>query len=288
MLILVILSGIVVGGLVNMLADSLPYHRRPHAPMCLACTAPRPWKAWLGISSLLSKTWRCRYCNTPRSLRTILVEAWMIVGTLWLYREGQFSIVFWVELFILSLFTLIVVIDIEHHLILHVVTGPSALVLILVGSLDSDQGVQATLLGGVAGFGVVFVFYLLGIAFAQLVARLRGEDTEEVAFGFGDVTLATVLGFIVGFPAIFVALFLGVLAAGEFSLIYILFSLVRKRYQAFMPIPYGPFLIFGTMIVHFGGKEIVEAVFPYGPLWFLVVVSLVFVLQSIYLRFRSG
>jgi prepilin signal peptidase PulO-like enzyme (type II secretory pathway) len=133
---------------------------------------------------------------------------------------------------------------------------------------------------------VVFAFYLLGAAFARLVARVRGEESDEVAFGFGDVTLSTVLGLIVGFPAILIALFIGVLAAGEFSLIYILFSLLRRQYRAFMPIPYGPFLILGAMIVHFGGREAVESVFPYGPIWFLIAVCLIYLFHVLYVRIK--
>ena len=286
--IFVSLLGLGVGGLVNVLADSLPRSRRPEKPHCPSCTAPRPLSAWLGLVALFTKGWRCLYCDTPRNWRSPLIEIVMIVGTLWLYLRDPLPPAFWPALIIFSIFLLITVIDIEHRLILHVVTGPSALLIGLLGVLDPERGFQKTLVGGVVGFAVVLGLYLLGGVFARLVARLRGQILEEVAFGFGDVTLAGVLGLCVGYPGILIALFLGVLAAGEYSLVHILFMFIRRQYKAFVPIPYGPFLVLGASLVYFGERSIVETIFPYGPLWFLGLLIVFFAALSIRERLRRA
>jgi prepilin signal peptidase PulO-like enzyme (type II secretory pathway) len=174
------------------------------------------------------------------------------------------------------IFVLITIIDVEHRLILHIVTGPSALIIGFLGVLDPGRGLQKTVEGGVVGFGAVLLLYLLGGLFARFVARSRGQALDEVAFGFGDVTLSGVIGLTVGYPGILMALFIGILAAGEYSLVYILYMIIRRKYQAFIPLPYGPFLILGASIVYFGGQPLIEALFPYGPLWYLLMLIAVF------------
>ncbi len=156
------------------------------------------------------------------------------------------------RLFVLFVFALITVIDIEHRLLLHIVSGPAALVIGLLRSLDPNQGLTKTLLGGLAGFGAFLLLYFLGQLFARGMSKLRGEKIEEVAFGFGDVTLAGLIGLTVGWTGVIVALVLGILLAGIFSLLFIIVRLFRRRYTPFMPIPYGPFLILGAMLVYYG------------------------------------
>jgi prepilin signal peptidase PulO-like enzyme (type II secretory pathway) len=87
------------------------------------------------------------------------------------------------------------------------------------------------------------------------MARLRGQELEEIAFGFGDVTLSGLIGLIVGWPGVILALFSGIMIGGIFSLGYLLIMIVRRRYTAFMPIPYSPFLVIGTGLVYFGGRD---------------------------------
>ena len=284
---LIALLGLGVGGLINMLADCLPLNRRLVLPHCPACTAPRPFAAWFGIGALIARAWRCPYCGTPRSWRVPLIEVVTVVGAIWLYRRDPTPISFWLNGLVLGFFILIVVIDVEHRLILHIVTGPAALIFGLIGVLKHDQELGMVLLGGLTGFGLVLVLYLFGWVFAHVLARLRGKVLEEVAFGFGDVTLAGVLGLIVGFYGVLMTLFIGILAAGIFSLVYLVFMLLRHRYQAFLPVPYGPFLVLGASMVYFGGRTLIEKIFPYGPLWLLGVLIVYFVGQAAIERFQG-
>lgn len=152
----------------------------------------------------------------------------------------------------MAVFVLIAVIDIEHRLILHVVSLPAAAVMAAIGILDPTRGAAKTLWGGLVGAGVVGVMYLGGILFSRTLARIRGSRLEEVAFGFGDVTLAALIGLTVGWPGIILALLLGVFAAGAYALVYLVGSLLLRRYVAFTAIPYGPFLILGALAVYLG------------------------------------
>ena len=77
--------------------------------------------------------------------------------------------------------------------------------------------------------------------------RWRGADLQGSALGFGDVLLAAALGLMVAWPEILDALVIAILAAGGYSLVYLLVMLARGRYQAGTAIPYAPFLILGAL-----------------------------------------
>ncbi|MGD8760438.1 MAG: A24 family peptidase, partial [Anaerolineales bacterium] len=215
---LIVLLGLALGSAINALADSLPYLRKPHLPRCVACGATRPPIAWLGLAALVTGSRRCRSCNAPLSWRNPLVELISIAGTVYLYSCCSPAAEFWPALAVGVVFLLIAVIDIEHRLILFVVTIPAALLFVLIGWLDPDLGLVKTLVGGVAGFAIVYVLFLLGGVFGKLISRLRGRALDEVAFGFGDVMLAGLIGLAVGWPGVIMAVFIGIAAAGIFAL----------------------------------------------------------------------
>ena len=254
MALIIALLGYFSGVVINALADSLPRSRRVELPVCLECGAPRQALAWSGLVAYASGRQDCEYCRTPRGYRAPIVEALATAWPLALFSIDPSPLFFWPTFLISMYFLLVMVIDYEHRLILFVVIIPAAIVLAILGSLDPSWGSAKTLLGGLVGFVAVFGLYLLGGLFARLIFRLRNQELEEVAFGFGDVMLAGVIGLAVGYPGIVLALLLGILAGGVFSLIYLVVMVARQRYTAFMPIPYSPFLIFGGMVVYIAGR----------------------------------
>lgn len=248
--------GFALGVLVNALADRLPRFRRVGTPTCPNCDAPRDPVAWSGTLAWLSGRRECPYCDSPLGLRHPLVELGAAAWLTWLYARDPTAWVLWPAAMISMIFLLILITDFEHRLILHSVTGPAALVIALLGTLDPSRGPVKTLVGGAVGFVAVLGLYLLGGVFARQMSRMRGQPLEEVAFGFGDVTLAGVIGLAVGWPGVIVALFLGILAGGLFSFGFLISMLLRRSYQAFVPIPYGPFLILGALLVYMGGRSV--------------------------------
>jgi prepilin signal peptidase PulO-like enzyme (type II secretory pathway) len=251
MLFLAAALGWLTGVLINILADSLPRFRHAEWPSCAACGARLPLSAWSGLIAWLARRPSCRYCGTKRGRRAALVELGGAAGCLWLAGRGLPAAQFWAGGLTAAIFLLIAIIDIERRLILHSVSLPAAAVMAVLGSLRPGQGPLNTLIGGAAGFTIVFGMFLFGEFFLRLIAQLRHQPVDEIAFGFGDVTLSTVIGLSVGWTGVVTAILLGVLAAGVFSLAYLGVMLARRRYVAFTPIPYGPFLILGALIVYF-------------------------------------
>lgn len=252
MFVLAAIFGLLVGVLLNAWSDSLPLTRRPGRARCAHCGAPRPPAAWSGLAAFLLGHRRCPFCGREMGWRPPVVELGAVAAAILLYLRDPAAAEFWPAVLVLATFALVVVIDIEHRLILHVVSLPAGVMLGAIASLDPSRGVMRTLLGGAAGFGILLGLYLLGGLFARAMARLRGQTLEEVALGFGDVTLSTVIGLTLGWPGVVVALLFGVFAAGLFSSAYLLVMMARRRYVAFTPIPYGPFLVLGALMVYFG------------------------------------
>jgi leader peptidase (prepilin peptidase)/N-methyltransferase len=159
-----------------------------------------------------------------------------------------------------SIFILLLVTDIEHRLIQHVIMLP-ALLLALLGAFvhPTFDSPKRAILGGAIGLAFTLVLYAMGILFGWVLGRLRGQTVNEVAFGFGDVTLSTFIGLAVGAPEVLFALAIGILSAGLFSMGYLLIrGLVQRRYTLFTAIPYGPFLILGGAIMLYWGQQVMS------------------------------
>jgi leader peptidase (prepilin peptidase) / N-methyltransferase len=256
-LLLYALVGFLAGIVVNRAADNLPPPARRsllEAPRCRYCGMPREWWEQSGLLSFLSLHGHCHHCHAPLPLRAPVVELLTAVlfGYLWSrFGPGQFVLTY---SFFTAILLLITIIDLEHRLILNVVVLPATLLALFVRPLDLLlRAPMPTLLdwlyGLVLGYAVVFGIYLLGNFLARLVGRARGSPLDEVAFGLGDVKLAGLVGGLVGFPTILFTLFYTILLGGLVGLGVILFQLlVRRRYAAFMAIPYGPFFTITTWL----------------------------------------
>jgi len=176
---------------------------------------------------------------------------------------------YWAALLVLGYFAIVVVIDVEYRLILRPVSAAGAVLAVVIGGWQ--HGIVATLLGGLAGFVLMYLLYMLGVLFSRLRAsRLakqgRVADDEE-ALGWGDVTLGVVLGLLLGWPLIFLALLLGILIGGAIGLAILLVAVLRGAYgrQAltlFMPYgPSGPSLVIGASCILFL-PDLVSAMLP--------------------------
>jgi prepilin signal peptidase PulO-like enzyme (type II secretory pathway) len=261
MIFLYALLGLGVGIGINLLADQLPRWRRVRrAPFCTneKCEAPRPYRTWSGLLAYASLQPKCPQCGSRLPWRHLLTE----VGTaalfafLWYQYGTTQEWVFLVPYTIYSaIFVLVIVIDLEHKLILNVVMYPAWL-LALLGSLWHPRPYfwRLALLGGVLGFGLLFLIFLLGELFVKVMSKVRGRPLHAVAFGFGDVRLGLFIGLILGFPQVLTALFFAILLGGLAGLVYwFVQAVIRRRYSLFTPIPYGPFLVIGAMLVMFIG-----------------------------------
>jgi leader peptidase (prepilin peptidase)/N-methyltransferase len=240
MTILYLVLGILGAGLVNYLSDMLPRFRKVGAPICPHCGEKIGWKFYWRFSS-------CDQCGTGPTLRHWLVLISLpILAVLMHYFPPPVLGNGWQVLWLVY-FGLVVVIDLEHRLILHPVSLVGAVLGFLAGM--EAHGILDTVIGGVGGFGIMLFFYLMGELFIRFLSKRRGEEIQEVALGFGDVNLAGVIGTILGWPGIVGGIFVAVLLGGFISGIFLMIQLIRKEYQAYQALPYGPFLVISVFLL---------------------------------------
>lgn len=253
--ILVGLIGLLSGGIVNVLADTLPHRQQPTWPRYPDGTR-RPVSAWLGVLAFLTGQ-RASPSGARLSWRHPLTEigtALLMILTVTVTdgdpTVSDLQLVFY--LIYMAIFVLITVIDLEHRLILFVVIIPSS-VLALVDAVLTPENhppdLGTALIGGLLGFGVFFVMYLGGILFSYVVAKMRGYELPEVAFGYGDVMLSTLCGLILGWQPMVVAMFIAVFLGAFGAVVYLVLRGLTGRYDMFTPLPYGPYIVAGTLIL---------------------------------------
>ncbi|MGE5251944.1 MAG: prepilin peptidase [Bacteroidota bacterium] len=189
-------------------------------------------------------------------MRFWVVLAAMTAGSAYIWVHPPARLGYALGLALLSYFAVVLVIDLEHHLILHPTSIVGAVLGLGIGWLR--YGLGTALVGGLAGAAIMLLLYLLGIPVSRLrTRRMRAAGQEpdgEEALSQGDVILAGVLGLILGWPLIGFGLLLGILLAGALGILFLVPVLLSRRYhkQALMVfMPYGPPLILSATFIVF-------------------------------------
>ncbi|MGM0373095.1 MAG: prepilin peptidase [Chloroflexota bacterium] len=226
------------GAIVNYLADVLPRTRTFSSPVCGRCGSEKSWV------SLFWPT-KCDQCQRRGTIRTwgVFVAGVGASFVLWFFPPDRLG--YYLGLMWLVYFGLVVVIDLEWRLILHPVSLVGGVMALVQGIFLHGWG--KTLLGGGFGFLVMLVFYLLGMLFIKGFSRIRGEESDQVALGFGDVNLAGVIGLLLGWPGVVAGLIIAILLGGIVSGLYLLVKIINGQYTAFEALPYGPFLVLSAV-----------------------------------------
>jgi leader peptidase (prepilin peptidase)/N-methyltransferase len=261
------LLGYFVGVLINRAADNLPLRRSLiAAPQCAYCGTARGVREQFAVASFLLGRGRCPNCHAPLPLRAPIVEILSAALGVFLWSRYELSVSLALAAVYSALLLLILVVDLEHKLILNVVSLPAIGVALALSPFSAVGWLRAGL-GGLFGFLVVFGIYLLGDWIARGLARARGTcpavssgtEIREIAFGFGDVKLAAFVGLIVGLPAMVLTLILTILLGGLAALIVLAYEfIVHRRYAGTMAIPYGPFFCIAGWVFLVWGREILR------------------------------
>jgi leader peptidase (prepilin peptidase)/N-methyltransferase len=240
--------GLLVGGVINVLADDLPVPTKPRLPHD-PDGAPRPRSAWLGVSAFLTHQ---RHGLSWRHPIVEIVMALSYLGMTLRFQDEK-NLPYWYVY--VAIMMLITVIDLEHRLILRVVILPACLFALFVAVVSPIQDKPFTdfLIGGALGFGLFFIMFAGGLIFSA------AKNLNEVAFGFGDVMLATFCGLVLGWRSFMFAAFITVFAGAAGAILYLLVrALMGRRYEWFTPLPYGPYVVFGTLVMLMFRSEVAD------------------------------
>jgi leader peptidase (prepilin peptidase) / N-methyltransferase len=248
-----VLLGAVIGSFLNVCVDRLPARKSLAYPpsACDSCGHHLSPIDLVPVLSWLALRGRCRYCRAHIPWRVPLVEA--LTATLFAiaFRRYGLSAQFIVVLAYMSVFVVIMFIDLEHQLILNVVVYPAAIaaiVLLAVDSLAPRSGVFGDNLiyfapPIVSGFiaGLTAAIFFLAVIYLS-----RG------GMGMGDAKTAGLIGLVCGFPLTIIAVFIGILAGGVTGMVLLA---VRKAGRK-TAIPFGPFLSIGAIVTLLWGNQL--------------------------------
>ncbi|MBN2085027.1 MAG: prepilin peptidase [Anaerolineales bacterium] len=245
------ISAVVVNGLAdNLLREEAWSLRSGWIPRCQYCDSPRKFLDWSAVISTLFFSGRCRRCSAPRPLRDLLTEAFLWLGFPLILTTGRADIhALLTGGMILSAGILFSIIDFEHRAVIGEAVLFVSLALLLDGLTYGVDYPIRMLIGGLTGFAVFLLLFLLGKALAFLFGI--GHDIEPL--GFGDVILAAFIGIITGWPAILLAIFVSIFLGGFAGLGMALILAVRRSPLKNATMAYGPYLLTAGLLIFFFG-----------------------------------
>ncbi|MFZ5754398.1 MAG: prepilin peptidase [Bacillota bacterium] len=232
--------GLIFGSFLNVLIYRLPRGENIAYPPshCTSCNTKLKPRDLIPVFSFLFLGGKCRYCGEKIHWCYPVTE---IVNAL-----GWMTIIYYYGLsargvagcFLFSLALVIGQIDLEHYLI------PDSLVITLLAGgvvyhfFSQEMGILNRILGLAVGFAIPFLLAVVS----------RG------GMGGGDIKLTAAMGFWLGFPGVFYALFVGALVGSITGILLI--ALKRKKRRD--PIPFGPFLVLGFLVIFFFRDQFVQ------------------------------
>jgi leader peptidase (prepilin peptidase)/N-methyltransferase len=226
------LFGAIIGSFLNVCIHRLPHGASIVWPgsSCPPCGRSLSWFENIPILSYLCLRGRCRTCKAPISMRYPIVEALtaaMFALAWWYYGPGPLlasRLLFGCALIVLF------AIDLEHHLLPNVITLPGIAIGFMF-SFVTEPGWQASLLGIIAGGGVLFLI-------AETYYRLRHEE----GLGMGDVKMLAMIGAFVGWKLTMLTLMFASFAGTIIGLGMIAARIGTMKYA----LPFGTFLAIGA------------------------------------------
>jgi leader peptidase (prepilin peptidase)/N-methyltransferase len=236
--------GAIVGSFLNVCIHRLPHGDSIVFPSsaCPHCARELSWYENIPVVSWLALRARCRTCKGPISIRYPFVEALtsaLFVWAWWYYGPGPLlasRLVFGCALIVLF------AIDLEHQLLPNVITLPG----IVVGfgfSLFAEPGWISSLIGIVAGFGVL---YLIALAYFKI--------RHEEGLGMGDPKMLAMIGAFLGWKLALLTLMFGSLVGSAVGLGLIAAGRGTMKYA----LPFGCFLALGAATAAVAGQPLLE------------------------------
>ena len=207
---------------------------------CPKCKKQITWKDNIPIISYLLLSGKCRKCKKPISSQYALVEFLSILFFTIIYFLYGITLTT-LLLMILSLsFIIIFFIDLKHFIIPNEITF-SMMALGFLKSFDPNLNLLFpnyinSLIGGLLGYGIIWSI----IYFYKQVRKKEG-------MGLGDAKLFGVIGFWFGWIAIPFVIFL----SSVIALLSVVPSLLKNSRTMSSQIPFGPYIIIGTLIYLF-------------------------------------
>ena len=250
---LVSLLGVATGSFLNCFLYRISVNKKPEGrSYCPKCKQGLSSKDLVPLFSYIFLLGRCRYCKEKISIQYPLVE--LFTGLLFLlaYIHAGFSLELIYLFTVLFFLIFIFVYDLKHYIIPDFANFSLIGVAFLYLSLSSFfyNSVEILIFGVISALGAFLFFFSLYYF------------TKGKGMGFGDVKYVVFMGFFLNYPDILAGLFISFLLGAIIGLLLI----VLKKKKAKSQVPFGPFLIAGTLIAYFYGEKLIDAYLNYALL----------------------
>ncbi len=243
----IFIMGLVFGSFFNVVGIRVPKKEtllgRSHCPNCnkqLGAIELIPVIGYLIVKG------KCRECSSPISIKYPIME--LLTGILFLVsfailRENMVEYIL-IVMFI-SLLIIITVSDLYYQIIPDVILLIFFPIILTLRLLSPIEFWFDGLIGGIIGFG-----------FMYLIALYGKKRFNKDALGGGDIKLYLIIGIVLGYQTVFLSLLFG-------SLIALLYSLFFGRKGGYLP--FVPFIAIGSLLAYFLGNSILE--------WYMTILS---------------
>lgn len=252
----IFIFGTFIGSFLGVVIDRLPRGEsivkgRSHCDSCKKTLTPIDL---IPVFSFLFLQGKCRHCKARLSWFYPLVEivtgvlfvlAALHVSSMYQVASSKYTIELLYYFFIVSSLVVLFFIDLRFGILPFSIILPASLVTFLYILLNTSYMIQNYLYAALGAFAFFLILFL--------VTRGRG-------MGFGDVVYSFLMGLLLGFPQIITGLYLAFVSGAVISLVLVW---LRKKKMQGGTIPFGPFLVFGTIVALLWGEPILHFVLGY-------------------------
>ncbi len=245
--------GSIFGSFCNVCIYRLPLSKSiaKERSFCPSCKSPINWYDNIPLLSFVLLKSKCRTCGNKINFQYFLVELIAAVSFLSIYFIFGTSITTLLLLILSVFFIIIFFIDLKHYIIPNELTFP----LMVIGFLKSfDPNLNKaifpnyinSLIGGLIGYLIIwFIIFVY--------KKIRNKE----GMGLGDAKLLAVVGFWFGWLSIPFTIFISSLVA----LIFVIPSVLNKSRNMASQIPFGPYIIIGSIVYVSFANEIKNILF---------------------------
>lgn len=169
---LVFIFGLIIGSFLNVCIYRMPRSESLAFPgsRCVSCKKPILWYDNIPLFSYVLLRGKCRSCKAKFSPRYFFVELINAVCFLVLFMNFKFNYIFWIYSLLVSGLIVVTFIDLEFQLIPDSISVVGIFVGIILsvifpglqGAFTWQRGVLNSILGAIAGGGLIYLTGVLG------------------------------------------------------------------------------------------------------------------------------
>jgi len=248
--IIIFILGLVIGSFSNVCIYRIPKNESIVFPAshCTSCQTPIKAMDNIPVLSYFLLKGKCRNCGEKFSIRYPIVE--FLTGVVYIlifliYGRNLQTLIYAI---LSSALIIISFIDLDEQIIPDEISLPGIVLGFLISFFVPYISYFNSLFGILTGGGIIFLIALAGLVIFK-----------KEAMGGGDVKLAAMIGAFIGWRYIILSLFIGFFIGAVTGIVLIL-SKVKNKDDI---IPFGPFIVLGSILTILWGKDLLSWYFGY-------------------------